>query len=451
MASGQVGVGDSLELWPGGRTVRVRGLHRHDRPVDRVGRGSRAALNLAGVRSGEIGRGSTLAEPGSLAASRILTVEVVPSGSAITSLKHRGRYALHIGTAEVAATLTLADPVGPTADGRPLLAQLQLAEPVAAVGGQPFVLRRPSPASTIGGGRVLIPVTRRLRRRDRVDWERSARLVDPDPVARVEAVLALADLGQGTETSLGRDADATDVEVRHALDFLRSQGRLEPLEIGPGRHAELPIERVRELEGRVLRALARLHGSKPRQSAIHRPTLDPELPDLAGRGLVDVLIRRLVDSGHIVAYGRTVALASHKPTLTQAERRLKDDLEDSLRVGGFQPPVVDELRARAGPRASTVDDLLALLADEGRAVPIGGGVWLHAEVESDLRVRIAEALADGVDLTMSDLRDLLATTRKFAVPIGEYLDRIGLTCRVGDSRRLATPAIATHAADSGSP
>ena len=435
VAAGSVAVGDALELWPGGRAVRVRGLHRHDQPVDRVGRGARAAINLAGVRTQEVGRGSSLAEPGYLEASNVLTVEVAPSHEAPAPLKHRGRYALHIGTAEVAASLSLFEPVG--SDGTVSLGQLVLAEPIAAVGGQPFVIRRPSPPATIGGGRVLQPVARRLRRRDRAAWERSRRLGDPDPVVRVEAALNLDGLKSWTAATLGRDASATPDEVEIALESLRNAGRLDALRVGHGRLVEFPSGLVAELEDRILRALGRLHAARPRHSAVRLSWLDAELPDLAARGLLEPLLGRLQDAGKIAADERSVALSEHKPTLTQAERRLKDDISDALRDEPFTPPDESELRMMAGPRSSTVPELLALLADEGLAVSIGPGLWLDSEAESEMRRRLEDALSDGRGLAMSGLRDLLGTTRKYAVPIGEYLDRAGLTRREGDLRYRA--------------
>ncbi|HEX8202328.1 MAG TPA: selenocysteine-specific translation elongation factor, partial [Isosphaeraceae bacterium] len=165
VASGSVAVGDDLEWLPEGRAVRVRGLHRHDRPVERVGRGARAAINLGGVHHAEVRRGQELAAPGYLAATRILSAEILASADAPRPLRHRGRYRLHLGTAEVAATLSLLD--GPElAPGGAMAGQLFLAEPVVAVHGQPLILREASPPATLGGGRVLQPLARRVRRRD---------------------------------------------------------------------------------------------------------------------------------------------------------------------------------------------------------------------------------------------------------------------------------------------
>jgi selenocysteine-specific elongation factor len=191
VASGCVTVGDELQWQPEGRVVRVRGLHRHDRPVDQVTRGSRAAINLAGVRHSEIRRGQELAAPGYLQATRIVSVDLLTSGQALRPFKHRGRYKLHLGTAEVSAVLSLLEANDhESSPAEAQLAQLFLAEPVVAVHGQPFVLREESPPATLGGGVVLQPSAARLRRRDRGPIDRLHRLRSPDPAVRLSAVLA---------------------------------------------------------------------------------------------------------------------------------------------------------------------------------------------------------------------------------------------------------------------
>src|SRR5262249_11859458 len=143
VVAGSVAVGDELTWHPSGRAVRVRGLQRHDQPVERIGRGARAAINLVGVHHTEIARGQELAAPGYLGPAGVGAVEVVASEMAARALRHRGRYKLHLGTAEVSAVLSLFAR-NETQPGEPELGQLLVAEPIVAVHGQPFVLRQES-------------------------------------------------------------------------------------------------------------------------------------------------------------------------------------------------------------------------------------------------------------------------------------------------------------------
>ena len=435
VASGNVTVGDELEWQPDGRIARVRGLHRHDRPVERIGRGSRAAINLVGVHHAEVRRGQELAAPGYVQATSILSVELTGSVEAVRPFRHRGRYKLHIGTAEVSAVLSLLE-TNESSPGQPQLAQLFVAEPVVAVYGQPFVLRAQSPPATVGGGRVLQPSSRRLRHRDHVSLARLGRLRSVDPVDRLCAALTFLGLTPWTERRLSALTGLAGVELESALTALTASGALVELPVGPRRTVRVLAEYAADLEDRALRALGRLHAARPRHSAIPRAQLEASFPELANEALTAGLIERLRAQGKVVADSRSVALCEFQPKLSQGERKLKAELAETIRAGGMSPADANELAAAAGPRGGAVRDLLALLRDEGRVVEINAQLFLDVEIASELRRRVTERLADGSTITMSELRDLLGTTRKYAVPIGEYLDRVGVTKRDGDVRRL---------------
>ncbi len=434
VASGSVASGDEVQWQPNGRTVRIRGLHRHDQPVEQIARGSRAAVNLVGVHHSEIVRGHELAAPGYLEATRALTVELITSSDAGRPLKHRERYKLHIGTAEVTAVLSLLERTEPPA-GKPRLAQLLLGEPVAAAHGQPFVLRVESPPATIGGGRVIGPSARRIRRTDRAAIARLESLRSKEPERRLRGALSFLSPGSWSDRRLCALTGLRAAEVESSLASLSASGGLIELPVGPRRTIRVLDESVTALEDRVLRAVARLHESHPRQSTIPRAKLVAALPDLENKTLVAALLDRLNASGKLIGDPRTVALPGHEPRLSQGERKLKLELAQAIKAGGFSPPEVNDLAAIAGARTAAIPELLALLREEQRAVEISPNLYLDADTESDLRRRVRDRLAGGATLTMSELRELLGTTRKYAVPIGEYLDRIGLTSRDGDLRR----------------
>jgi selenocysteine-specific elongation factor len=440
VASGRVAVGDELEWHPTGRVVRVRGLHQHDQSVEWIGRGARAAINLVGVHHAEIQRGQELAAPGYLQSTRILTVEVVGSDGTPRPLRHRGRYKLHLGTAEVSTVLSLLEnnQAGP---GIPQLAQLFVAEPIVAVFGQPFVLRDESPPATLGGGRVVQPWSRRYRRRDSLSLERLGRLGSADPLERLGAALAFLGLTTWTERRLCALTGLAVDQVDSGLATLAASGALVELPLGPRRTVRVLNGYAAELEDRVLRALSRLHAARPRLSAIPRAHLSAALPDLANDALVAGLLDRLAARGKVLADLRTVAIPGHEPKLSQGERKLKNELAEAIRTGGMSPPDLTDLTGSAGARGSAVPDLLALLRDEHRIVEINSSLFLDVDVESEVRHRVTARLADGSAIAMSELRDLLGTTRRYAVPLGEYLDRIGWTKREGDIRRLGPAAL----------
>jgi selenocysteine-specific elongation factor len=268
----------------------------------------------------------------------------------------------------------------------------------------------------------------------------------PDPATRVRAVLAAEGLAPWTTLDLCREAGLAPQQVRMALTQLEEEGALVELPVGPRRTVRVLAEVAADLEDRALRALGRLHAARPRHSTIPRAHLVAELPDLPGDALVAGVLERLRAQGKIVGDERAVMRAGHEPKLSQGERKLKHELAEAIAAGGLSPPDITDLAARAGPRAGVLAEILALLVDEGQLVEAGPHFYLDLAAEGELRRRVAERLADGSAITMAELRDLLGTTRKYAVPIGEYLDRIGFTRREGDLRRLAGRTIAAQEA-----
>ncbi|WP_435006326.1 selenocysteine-specific translation elongation factor [Tundrisphaera lichenicola] len=443
VASGELVVGSDLEWFPEGRPVRVRGIHRHDQSVERVGRGARAAINLGGVHHREVQRGDELAEPGYLRASRVLSVEVRESIEAVGRLRHRARYRVHVGTAEVAASLSLLDREAVESSTGLRLAQLFLAEPIATVHGQPFVIREESPPATVGGGRVLQPVARRIRRRDLLAKERLRRLGSVEGSTRIASALAFQGLSPWTDRTLCRDSGVPISEVRPTVEKMVSSGELITLPVGPRRTVQILAEFVVEIEDRVLRAIARLHQASPRMSTIARARVASALADLENDALVAGIIDRLKSAGRVVGDARTIALSGHEPRLSQGERKLKKEIAEAYRSGGFTPPDSTDWTLKGGPRASTVPDLLALLRDEEQLVEISPGLYLDHDIEVEMRSKVISYFRASPGMTVADLRDLLGTSRKFAVPLAEYLDRIGLTHREGDIRTLARKITST--------
>jgi selenocysteine-specific elongation factor len=437
VVSGGVRVGDELDWLPEGRTVRVRGLRQHDHDASALGRGSRAAINLVGAHHTEVVRGQELGAPAYLKPTRVLSVELYQTADATRAFRHRTRYKLHLGTAELSATLSFLELADEPNDG-PRLAQLLLDQPAAAVHAQPFILRQESPAQTLGGGRVLATTIRRLRRRDDLEIAYLRHLRAPEPQTRLRAALALYGLRPWTREDLVRETGIAEDQLDESLASLEASGSLVDLAIGPRRVIRVLAEVAGELEDRVLRALARLHAARPRQSAVRRTHLSAELPDLGSDALVACLLERLISRGAVTADRWTVALKGHEPKLSQAERRFKLAVREALEAGGFSPPDMAELKALAAAQAKVLPELLAILVDEGEVVELARDLYLASSAEHELRHRVTERLADGSSLTMSELRDLLGTTRKFAVPIAEYLDRIGVTFRDGDLRRLGS-------------
>jgi selenocysteine-specific elongation factor len=429
VTSGRLAVGDEVDWLPLGRRVRVRALHNHDQAVEQVHRGQRAAINLAGVDHADVFRGQELATPGYLVPSRVLTARVraLPSGK--RPLKHRLPVRLHLGTAEVMADLSLLD--GDALDpGRDGLAQLFLEEPVVAAWGQPFVLRDSSAEHTLGGGRVLQPDPDKVRRRHLDSLEHVEHLESNLPEGRVSAAAWLAGFAGVAPDELVRTAGVGPAAARELCAKLLQDGALAE---GPARRL-LHADRMRELEGHLLETLGEMHAEAPLITAHDRQKVQARLAFVGDDALVAAATDRLLAARKLVGDGRRIARADFTPKLSANLRKLKDKVVEAYRVAGFQPPEPAGFAPQAGGNAKSLGDLFEVCVAEGHLFRVAADIYLHADAEAEMRRRLAERFAGGGGLTVAEIRDLLGTTRKFAVPICEYLDRAGVTRRDGDLR-----------------
>jgi selenocysteine-specific elongation factor len=444
VTSGSLRVGDEVEWQPAGERVRVRSLQNHDQAVDEVHRGMRAALNLAGVRLEDVVRGQELATPGSLVPSRTLTVRLNCPSDARRAIKHRLPVRLHLGTAEVLGTIALLD-CDAIEPGQWGLAQLFLDEPVTAVWGQPFIVRTSSAMQTLGGGRVLQPVARKIRRRHFELLERVERLWSGDARDRALTVAWFAGFAGVDGGDLVRGADLGPDEATRLLSELQAAGDLVELQVGPARRLLLHRDLIGDLETRVLAVLDRLHAQFPLMSTHDRQKVQSQLDyvgdDTLVHAAVESLLKRKVLLGDLRRIGRT----DFKPKLSANLRKLKDRLIQAYQEGRFQPPEPASFANHAGGNAANLKDLFEVCVLEGQLARVADDLYLHTDAEAEMRRLVIDALHKGPGLTVAEIRDLLGTTRKYAVPLCEYLDRVGVTRREGDLRLLAVPVAAPEA------
>ncbi len=439
VTSGSLKVGDEIEWQPRGERVRVRSLQNHDTPVEEVHRGQRAAINLAGVHHEDVVRGQELATPGYLQPARVLTVRLHCLGDARRPIKHRAPVRFHIGTAEIMATVALldCDTIQPGEWG---LAQVFLEEPATATWGQPFVVRGPSATQTLGGGQVLQPAAKKIRRRHLEILERVERLWTGDAEQWALTVAWFGGFAGFTETDLVRGANVAPDQAAELVSKLKERGELVEVVISPARRLLLHADMIKELDERILTVLGRMHEESPLMTSHDRQKVQSQLDYVGDEALVNAAVDRLIKQRKVVGDLRRVARADFKPKLSANLRKLKDKVVAAYQEAGFTPPEPGSFAGAAGGNAANLRDLFDVCVAEGYLVRITDEVYLHSEVEAEMRRRIGERLASGAALTVAEIRDLLGTTRKYAVPLCEYLDRAGVTRREGDLRVLAAQA-----------
>lgn len=440
--AGTVSVGDEVAWLPAGETVRVRAIHRHDKPAEGVSAGMRAALNLAGVKHEEVARGQELATPGMLVPARVLSLRARALANAPRPLRHRQELRVHMGTTECLATLSLLD-CDRVAPGDEALAQLFLEAPVTATWGQPLVLRDASGRTTLGGGRVIQPTARKIRRRHTEDLEHLERQAGDDADTRCRMACWFAGFSGVSPGALVRDAGLAAGAACQWIATGQSSGQLLEIPAGGTRRVVLEADRVVELESRLLSTADKLHNKFPLLGHHERQKVEAGLDYLEDPPLVAAVLDRLVARKALVGPMGRVGLPDFKPRLTTAQRRLREQIVQQFREKSFTPPDAGDLKGIAGANAAHLKEILDVCEAEGWIVPFAEGMWLHSSREQEMRKLVAEKLAElaplNKGLLVADIRTLLGTSRKYAVPLCEYLDRVGVTRRDGDIRWLANP------------
>jgi selenocysteine-specific elongation factor len=378
-----------------------------------------------------------LATPGYLKPSKVLTVRLLALSTTRKAIRHRLPCRLHIGTAEVMATVSILD-ADTVAPGAWAFAQLFLDDPVTAVWGQPFVIRDSSAERTLGGGQVLQPIGRKIRRKNIEQLEYVERLWSDNPSARTKAVSWFAGHAGFTPASLVRDAGVAPDEVQALTAGLVAEKTVVELLLPPQRKLLIHAGWLDELGERILGVLAILHEQNPLMTNHDRPSVLSKLDYVHDESLLQAVADRLIKLKLLVGDARRIGRADFKPKLSLNQRKLKDRIVEDHRKAGFQPPDPSTYLSHAAGSAVALRDILEVACAEGLLVRVTTEIYLHIDADQLMRTNVTEKLKTVSGLTVADIRDLLGTTRKFAVPLCEYLDRTGLTRREGDLRVLAT-------------
>ena len=319
--------------------------------------------------------------------------------------------------------------------GEACLAQIFLNQPAVAVWNQPFVIRNQSPVETIGGGRVLAPNSRRLKKPSEFDLKMVGQLSSDDPVERASASVYLADDLNWTADQLSRSAGIVDTAA--VFEQLKTAGEVIEIQVTITRTVIIHKARFDQLTQRVMKTLERMHAQAPLRFNHPRSALAVEFNYLDQPELLDLVVDDLKKQKKVNANVNTIGLVGYGPKLSKGQKALLSELVATLRSAGTESPTVSELVKKATKNKESVAELLDMAAENGDAVKVNDDYYLHAEVMEGIKSTLAAELMRTGGLTMSEIRQVLDTSRKFAIPICEYFDRVGFTVREGDKRLLS--------------
>ena len=461
--SGTVSIGDTLELLPSRKLCKVRGLQTHFDQADRLRLGQRVAVNLTGVEKGDVSRGDELASCGYFTPSRMIDVQLVALSSNAKPIKHLQQVRFCTGTKECFARVRLLGGVeqSPTPEGvgsprvgsrraglRGLaagaqgFAQLESDEPLAAAWGQQFIIRDETDSRTLGGGMVLRPVSRRLNRTDQADDAGLTKLLDGDEADRLEEVIRFQRSkqratvgGQPDEMQLACAGGIAPQRISAVLQKLEQQNRL----IALGDQRELvPAVMIEECCRLAVERLQHFHTKHVDEPGYPLDSFVGWLQQRWGESLGAHVFGQLKSGSRptLQLLGRYCCLAEFAPKISSEEERLLKQMVAEFEAASFQPPAVAALKCAASASKSRVGKLIKIATATGELVQISPGIVVHAGRLDELKERMAREIRTRGGLTVADIRTLIDSSRKYVVPLVEYLDKTGFTRRVGDQRVL---------------
>ena len=420
LADGRLAVGDELEILPSGLHARIRGLQTHKKKEETAVPGSRVAVNLSGVEVEQVRRGEVLAHPGQYTPTQRLDVQFRLLADVTAPLHHHTEVKLYTGTAETIAELRLlgTDSLNPGQTG---WLQLELRTPILAVRGDHYILRRPSPGETLGGGIVVDPQPKQRHKRfDQSVLHGLENMAQGSPAdVLLQAALALGPaLTKDVITRSRLDGPAADLALKELLDT----GQLIILE-----DVLISASHWSALKDSVGAALVAYHQSYPLRRGMPREELKSRLK-LPPR-LFNLIIHRLASENILAEAARWVALPGHVVKFSPFQQVKVDKLMEQFAQSPYAPPSVKECQAEVG------EDIYSTLLDFGDLVAVSDEVVFRKQDYQGMEEKIRLTLRQKGQISLAEVRDLFQTSRRYAQALLEHLDATGVTVRVGDFRR----------------
>lgn len=437
--SGRTSVGDDLRIYPTEKTAKIRGIQVHSKAVDEVEAGHRTAINLQGVDVADIERGMVLAPPGTLQPSFMLDCQFLYLASNPKPLKHRARVRIHLGTAEIIGRVSLLDR-DELKPGDEAVVQLLLENKGTVWPGDRYVIRSYSPVATIGGGMILGNVSPRKRKRlSDADRQYNQTMLDIlQHGSQEEKILFL--LRESRE--LGLTADELGIRLglfgkhlKKALNEPISTKKIVVVDSASQRYVVVEIaEKIKEL---LINHLQAYHKKNPLQSGLAKEELRTGLGRKIDLKVYTYCINDLIRKAVVVQEESVVRMADHQVALKADEEQLRKELREWYREKGLSTPTIKETMDHFQEYPSRlVKDVIDLQLREGKLLKVSESLYYEKELLEPLVASVVAYMEKHGEIDAPSFKELTGLTRKFSIPILEYLDRIKMTMRIGDKRIL---------------
>ena len=423
LTSGTVRREEELEVHPTGRRVRVRGVQVHGQANDAAVAGQRTALNLAGASTEDLSRGMTLAPPDTFSTTRRVDVQLKLLSSAPRPLKSRTRVHFHANTMETVAEIALHSAKHLTPGGE-AFARLKLPEPALLLPGDRFIIRQFSPVVTIGGGVVLDPIPI-PRMRERESFLTTLATGDPETILR-SRIERRGPAGIPTSRLIS-ETGWTRKLVAARLSRAVSERRV--VRIGDLFVDAPAMNRLQQL---IVSSIGEFHRKNSLVSGLAREALREQVK--ASSEVFNAVLELLSQAKKVEVAGDLVRLSGYGVVMKDEEAESKKTIEDAFAKAGLKVPALHEVIAGLKIDKIRAQKIVTLLLRDRLLVKVSDELVFHGSALAELRRLIATQKIKSPRMEVATFKELTGVSRKYAIPLLEYLDREHVTKRVGDAR-----------------
>jgi selenocysteine-specific elongation factor len=438
LISGKIELEDSLTIYPEELKVRVRSLQVHEQDVSIALPGQRVGINLAGIDKNELKRGDILATNNTLRTTNYLDARLKLLESTPFVLKHGDQIRLHLGAREVLGRVYLLNKYK-LKPGETAFVQFKLVEEIVANFKERYIIRRHSPMTTIGGGEILATKPHRHRKFDSTVLANLEIMASGSPAERVALSLQSSLQKTSKLNYLVKTTGLSPEELLPILSELTSSKQAFEFKVGQ-ESTWLHKNQYENLKEEILNQLATYHSENHLDSGILKEELRTRLSIKLSTAEYNLLVKELVSRGLLYDLGAELARADFKIKLTYREAELKNKILAAYQAGFLQPPTLDNLISDILKADSSeyklIKKLINLLLRQGELIQVSDELIFLPTALAEAKQVLINYLQRNQKIELAEYRDLLDSSRKYALALLDYFDQQKITKRQGNQRIL---------------
>ena len=432
--SGSLSIGETITIYPKNIEAKIRGLQTHNKSVEKAGAGMRTAVNIQSLSKDMIGKGDVLASKNSLKPSYMIDAYFSYLKTNKKNLKNRIRIRFHSGTSETIGYLILLDRDEAT-PGDEIPVQIRLESPVCCVKDDGFVIRNYSPVDTIGGGFILNPIASKLKRFNKKALSIFDRLKNGSLSEKIEAIIQNSSFEGISESEIAICTNIHGKKLNHELNMLLSKNRI----IKTDKEKSIFYHEIvfQQICDSILKTIDDYHEKNPMKEGFLKDEIIHVVKFRTTEKLLSKAIDYLCRQGKTVLEKNILRLKSHKVKLQIDMIKITDQIIREYEKSKLMPPYFKDIEKKFNLNPDTATDVLNLLLKDKKLIKVKNDLFFHTESIENLKKNVIKYFESNQEMTTADFKNITeGVSRKYLIPLLEFIDQKKITIRIGDIRKF---------------